>query len=309
MIHVYMRGRLGNQLFQYAFVRSLQEQNPEQDVCYHFDDVYSQGDKGDGWENSLKYFHTVGVKESHKKLSLSFWQRIILFFYWKKYPHKGDIETKNRYQMKWIKLMNKLGLFYLDLGYFPFFIIKSGHDIIVSGNFESERYFLNIKNKLYKEITPIFPVLDKNLDLMGKIRSTASVCISIRRGDFIENADFSRLLNVCTRKYFEAAIVEITKRISNPVFFFFSDDIAWVKENIKINFPCYYETGNDPVWEKLRLMYSCKHFIISNSTFSWWAQYLGKDADKIVIAPNRWYNNEFRPDLYQDSWILVNVDQ
>lgn len=307
MIHVYMRGRLGNQLFQYAFVRSLQKQIPQQEVCYHFDDVYSQGSKKEGWENSLKYFKTIGVNESSNSLSLSFIQRIILFFYWKKYPHIGSIDKINSYQMKWVKVMSKFGLFYLDLGYFPFSKTHV-HDIIVSGNFESERYFSDIKADLLNEITPIYPVLNNNYVLMQKIKNTSSVCVSIRRGDFVNNVNNSKLLNVCTLKYFQSAIGKIQELVSNPVIFFFSDDIKWVKENIKIGLPCFYESGNDPVWEKLRLMYNCKHFIISNSTFSWWAQYLGRATDKIVIAPNRWYNNKLKTELYQKNWILVDVD-
>ncbi len=307
MIHVYIRGRLGNQLFQYAFVRMLQKYNPEVKVCYHFDDVYSQGGINEGWENSLKYFNTVDVEERNNKSSLSLIQRIILWFYWRKYPHKASIEDKHIYQIKWVKLLNRVGLYYLDLGYFPFFkVLKS--DVIVSGNFECDKYFSEIKEDLIREIIPKMPILETNKSLLHMINKTNSVCISIRRGDFVDNSDFSTLLNVCTKKYFEKAIKKMKELVSNAKFFFFSDDINWVKDNISIEGECYYENGADPVWEKLRLMYSCKHFIISNSTFSWWAQYLGRFSDKIVIAPSRWYNSDYIPDIIQSNWIKIDVD-
>ena len=111
---------------------------------------------------------------------------------------------------------------------------------------------------------------------------------------------------VCDKDYFLKAMDEAKKRISNPTFIFFSDDIEWVRENIHCDVPCYYESGKDPVWEKLRLMYSCKHFIISNSTFSWWAQYLSRNENKIVIAPDRWSNNlEEHSMLLDDSFIKI----
>ena len=68
-------------------------------------------------------------------------------------------------------------------------------------------------------------------------------------------------------------IEAIKKNIENPVFFMFSDDIEWMKNNIHTECVTYYEDGTDPVWEKLRLMSACKHSIVLNSTFSWWTQY------------------------------------
>ena len=102
------------------------------------------------------------------------------------------------------------------------------------------------------------------------------------------------------------------KKLKDPTFFVFSDDIDWVKKNMKFPKSTYFETGDDPVWEKIRLMYSCKHFIISNSTFSWWAQYLSRNKKKIVIAPSRWGNQTYKCkneliDIYQEDWILVDV--
>ena len=225
--------------------------------------------------------------------------------YWTSFPHNQGIESINKYQMRWVPLLDKLNLYYLDLGYYPF--NTSCHfNSIISGNFESIRYFMDYQAQIKEEITPKYPVLSKNKDMMQLIQRTNSVCISIRRGDYIDNADTSKLLNVCTRNYFSQAIAYMLKHIYNPVFFVFSDDIEWVRNNWA--FPkvkCYYEDGDDPVWEKLRLMYSCKHFIISNSTFSWWAQYLGKNPEKIVIAPEKWYNSEFKPDIFQEEWVRL----
>ena len=110
---------------------------------------------------------------------------------------------------------------------------------------------------------------------------------------------------MCDLPYFHKAIDIMKNRLNNPVFYLFSDDIDWAKSHLKneeINF--VDEKTKD--YEQLRLMYNCKHFIMSNSTFSWWAQYLSENPDKIVIAPAKWmpYDTEKR-DIYQDNWILI----
>lgn len=306
MIHAFIRGRLGNQLFQYAFIRTLQIHNPNIKVVYHFDEVYSNGNITDGWENSLRWFNTVDVIEENKTVSLSLVQRFLLHFYWSTYPHKGSISKRNRYQRKWVRLLSYFGLFYLDLGYFPF-PKKIRYETVVSGNYESEKYFYEIKDRLVKEIQPIYPIQKKNLSLYRCINNSNSICVSIRRGDFVDNQNFSKVHKVCNKIYYEKAIEEISKKVIKPVFFFFSDDIEWVKNNIRVKYPCFYEDGDDPVWEKLRLMYSCKHFIISNSSFSWWAQYLGRYKDKVVVAPSRWYNDSFQSSLFQTNWNIIDV--
>ena len=117
-------------------------------------------------------------------------------------------------------------------------------------------------------------------------------------------------MKICDSNYFYDAIKIIKKRIDKPVFIVFSDDIEWVKNNMNFGADTYYESGEDPIWEKIRLMYTCKHFIISNSTFSWWAQYLSDNKQKIVIAPKRWKNTAYKSDtskldIYQDFWIKI----
>lgn len=309
MIYAFIRGRLGNQFFQYAFVRALQEINPNQQVVYIFDEVYKSGKAADGWENVLQYFNTVNVNEvSDISVNLSLQQKVMMKLYWKKFPHNVSIQEKHNYQIKWLPGMEKVGLYYLDLGYYPFAKTLPQKNIIISGNFESPKYFENIKDKLRRELTPKSPVKEQNRWLLDKILNTQSVCVSIRRGDFISDRETSTLLNVCTKVYFERAIEKMKELVPDLTLFFFSDDIAWAKENLQFGAECYYESGTDPVWEKLRLMYSCKHFIISNSTFSWWAQYLGNDSEKKVIAPARWYNSTFEPALIQKEWIKIEVD-
>ena len=136
------------------------------------------------------------------------------------------------------------------------------------------------------------------------IENNESVCISIRRGDFLAN-EHKKDCFICDNNYFYKAISEIKKRLANPKFIVFSDDVEWCKNNMNFPSDTRFEDGNDPLWEKMRLMYSCKNFIISNSTFSWWAQYLSRNDNKIVIAPKKWRNNNYVSDIYEKNWILI----
>jgi len=307
MIHVYVRGRLGNQLFQYAFVRMLQFHNPEQRAVYHFEEVYSAGGQDQDFVNALKAFHVVGVDETNEQPHLSLAQRLLLRVYFFRYPHTAPIHVRTQYQMRWVKIMNSLGLYYLDLGYFPFDKKIKG-DVIVSGNFESEKYFKEISSQILHEIVPIARISENNQQMVSKMMSTQSVCLSIRRGDFVENPDVENLHHVCSKAYYLRAVDYIRRHVSNPVLFIFSNDIAWVRQNLDFELETFYESGADPSWEILELMSNCKHFIISNSTFNWWAQYRGSYDHKIVVAPERWFNSPFVPDIFLDNWVKLSVD-
>lgn len=104
----------------------------------------------------------------------------------------------------------------------------------MSGCFEDPVYFDEIREILLAEFTPKKDLLQKNREMMCNIQQTNSICLSVRRGDFESNAEVKKLQSVCDRKYFEEAIQVIKNNVKNPVFFMFSDDIEWVKNNIYI---------------------------------------------------------------------------
>lgn len=308
MIHVYIHGgRLGNQLFQYAFIRHLQKHNPKQKVCYHFDEVYQAGSPEEGFTNTLKDFKVKDVAENNINPSLSLPQRILLNIYWKFFPHNAKEYERNIFQKRWVKLMDTFNLKYLDVGYYKFKDKVKG-DAIVSGCFESEKYFADIKTEILEEIKPLKPISERNKFMLERMHNTNSVLLSVRRGDFINDTRFSQMHAVCTKQYYERAWEYIKKHVENPVLFIFSNDIEWAKQNLQFGVETHYESGNDPAWETLELMSNCKHFIISNSTFNWWAQYKSTNNNKIVCAPARWWNSPLKPDLFLDNWTLIPVD-
>lgn len=173
------------------------------------------------------------------------------------------------------------------------------------GNFENSKYFENVKEALIKEFTPIHQEREENKELYRTIRTSNSVCLAVRRGDFLNDAN-KDTFQVCTLSYYEKAIKYINEHVKDPTYIVFSNDIEWVKQHLKIDQNVYYESGNDPIWETFRLMYSCKHFIISNSTLHWWAQYKGSFENKIVVAPSHWYNAPgWENHLMQDHFVKI----
>lgn len=310
MIYVEMRGRLGNQLFVYAFARKLQMLCKDE-LAFSFVSIDKKNDLKNGWENQLKYFNVIPLKISDNKNELiidktNLLQKIAFAIYYCLYKkYKDDFNKLYFIQAKHQKWINRFGIYWMARGYYKFepSLLKNK---IVCGSFESSQYFDDIRSIILNEFTPLETPLRKNAELYNLIQNTESVCISIRRGDFTtsENAG---LRDVCTNNYYKKAINKMYEKLPNAQFFVFSDEIDWVKENMDFKGNVYYEDGKDPVWEKLRLMYSCKHFILANSTFCWWAQYLSRNDDKIVISPSRWFNNEFPSPLIEENWILIDV--
>jgi hypothetical protein len=97
------------------------------------------------------------------------------------------------------------------------------------------------------------------------------------------------------------------KKIKKPVFYVFSDNIEEVKKefsSVDANLEYISNVGDDI--DELSVMIACNHFIISNSSFSWWAQYLSESKDKIVLAPAKWTASNENQDIYMDSWERVS---
>ena len=116
------------------------------------------------------------------------------------------------------------------------------------------------------------------------------------------------MLGVCSLDYYKISISKIASLLDNPHFYIFSDDIEWVRSNLFMEYPfTYVSNGVYKDYEELVLMSSCKHNIIANSTFSWWAAWLNKNQNKIVVAPSKWFNDKTYSEnnLVPKKWIRI----
>lgn len=315
MIYVEMQGRCGNQLFRYAFARYLQELSNDE-LIISFNELSSHGGK-DGWINELENFNVVPYKLYKKQGKIlinetNFKQKLLSAFYIAllKLNSKKSRQDRADIAYKYQDLLSKNGIYWLREGFYNYKYYLSPEKL-VSGGFECLKFWendkLNIRNKLLQELTPKKNILKENVELHEGINRNESVCVNIRRGDFLSHK-FSSSFSVCTEEYFKKAYDLSRELIKDACYYIFSDDIGWCKENLNYIENAVFVSDKMPPYETLRLMYSCKHFIISNSTFSWWGQYLSRNDDKIVISPSKWNNDGFdSPLIDKEKWILIDV--
>ena len=162
---------------------------------------------------------------------------------------------------------------------------------IFKGYWQNERYFSHNRDNILKMFRFKIESQVENLEVAQRIQNCNSVSIHVRRGDYVLNSSTKQSHGTCTLNYYYSAIDYLAKQVSNPIFFIFSDDLDWVKVNFELNYPHEFVEVRMHVCENvdMLLMSKCKHNIIANSSYSWWAAWLNSQDNKIVIAPKNWF--------------------
>lgn len=294
MIIVSLRGGLGNQMFQYAMGRRLAYMNNQ---VMKLDLEFLNNVRDQSNVTARKYeLSILNVKE--------------------------DFATGHeirKYKNVTTKVLNKIFPAYRanpfvneKFFYFDPSIVSLTGDRYFYGHWMSEKYFIEIESVIRSEFTFRKEILDKGKTLHARILNTNSVCIQVRRGDYITNPEIAKIHQTTSLRYFEQGAALIKSKVENPVFFVFSDDSNWCEENLKglenVHFVekelASHGAGNS---DYLQLMIACKHFVISNSTFAWWAAWLSTSLGKIVVAPMNWFNDQkiITKDIYPSKWIKI----
>ncbi|KAA6319244.1 O-antigen biosynthesis glycosyltransferase WbnK [termite gut metagenome] len=272
---------LGNQMFIYAFYIQMKKRFPA--IKLDISSMGKQAAKNSNYEIA-RIFH---LKPDEYYVSKQL-KKIMTSLFFKKVREKFYIpySPKN----------------YICNYCWPFVYYK--------GFFQSEKFFLEATDKVRDVFSFDEKIINKKTRacLRQIVVSESSVSIHIRRGDYLYSEVERRFGGICTLEYYQKAIKLISESINNPVFFIFSDDINWVKEKLPLNNATYtdWNSGNDS-WQDMFLMSRCQHNIIANSTFSWWAAWLNTNRNKIVIAPERWFQDMETPNIHPEKsgWILI----
>jgi hypothetical protein len=185
------------------------------------------------------------------------------------------------------------------------FINKSSKNVYLDGYFQSEDYFSDYKALILEYFK--FPELEHELLPIAKgILETNSVSLHFRRGDYTGNEDVKKIHNVCDAEYYRKAIEYIKKYYQDIELYLFSDEPDWIRENFEslIKYSIV-STGSDI--NDMHLMSLCKHNIIANSSFSWWAAWLNRYINKTVIAPVKWFAYDIvnQDHIVPDGWIRI----
>lgn len=293
MVIISVKGGLGNQLFQYAAGYALSKRLGQELII----------DNSFFSHQTLRGYKLGDLNVDAKQTKFGETARLCLL--------------KNKYiQALRRKLHRTVGYCGNNMTYLletksaiidEFFRDFSG-DVYVDGYFQSEQYFKDYRDDLIRQFNPAYKAEQEYLDTLERIQACNAVAVHVRRGDFLKaQNDPNPRHYLLGEQYYHNALRYMTEHVDLPVFFWFSDDIEWVKKNFgeAKNF-CFIslKTKQGDI-DEMMLMKNCNHIIAANSTFSWWAAWLNENENSIRTVPAKRYGNI---EMIPESWIKIAVE-
>ena len=286
MIKVILQGGLGNQMFEYAAAYALSRRNNMPfalDMSYM--DVFGHKSWCRPYELSVFALHQTSSVTHDYHLAVHLLPRI------RQWCRRRGWHQLGRYV----------------------FEIKDIEQLPICRSMTIFDYCTNYKlfDKYRDDILLAFSFVEKpniaNAEILKEIQETNSVAVHIRRGDYLNSFNNNVFFHP-SEAWYRNAMEEIRRRVDSPRFYFFSDDIQWVREHFAdIEDAVYVDINHGKsAYNDMRLMSACKHNIIANSTFSWWAAWLNINPQKIVIAPQKYYRDESSNKKYVEYMIPPN---
>jgi len=292
MIIIKLMGGLGNQMFQYAFGRHLQEKHQ---THLKFDTSEFELTSGGPAFVPRKYdldIFGINVEVASSREVSRFRDRVGLP------PIDRALD----------RVLGRKKTYIFELPIFNFVEERynAPDNTYLEGYWQTEKYFADIRELIRREFSFAEELSGNAEGLMNEIVGSNSICVNVRRGDFVINDRHGWYGS----DYFSRGEAMMDGRFSDHQFYVFSDDVEWCRENLRFSKPTVFvghEFAGRKFQDYLRLMSACKHFIIPNSSFAWWAVWFNQDPDKIVVAPKKWFNVEEldTTDLFQPGWILI----
>ena len=274
-------GGLGNQLFSYAAARRLAIVNNAELRIDHLSGFWN--DKF-GRQYALHHFNIPQklVTPGEAFISYGRFSRALLRKLSRLIPFSARpyiMETRNDFDERLVNL-------------------KLRCNVYLEGYWQSEGYFQDVQQQIREDLKMISPIKPDTVAMSGRIEQVEAIGVHVRR---------MQIDHPLEPDYYFRAIEYLKTRIEMPHFFVFSDSPGWAQTTLRFDAPTTFvtkEPGDDSGCMDLWLMSLCKHFIIANSTFSWWGAWLGTNPNKIVTCPS-FFKNWGHVGLVPDSWVML----
>jgi hypothetical protein len=285
-----LQGGLGNQLFQYATGRAIAVQkqapllldNSWYTKAYH--DVTPRElllSKLNTKGSFISFQPKIKCPKRIQRIQQKFWP-INPFIFVEQTPYRFDSR------------LNKSPAF-------------KQQNLYLMGYWQSYKYFDSIKSILQSEISLKKPLDTHYLNYLNQIQATASAMVHIRRGDYVNLASAAKIHGFIGLEYYREGMRLLLNKNPEIHFFVFSDDLKWAKQNLPHSERSTFiqSLGNsDAVIQELELMMHCQNHLIANSSLSWWAAWLSKQSNGVILCPKKWTNDLSMnwDDLLPNTW-------
>ena len=289
-IIVRLQGGLGNQMFQYTFGRALSMRSG-MELYLDPSSLNLKKNRGyqlDAFTLSAKFADPEKIQSlitPHFAIRKKLWKVLKIPFKYadthileKDFPYDKDIASRK------------------TSAYFD-------------GYWQTEKYFSDCKEFIRRDFSFRDEEVLRRHVQYEEVLNSNSVSIHIRRGDYVKNPKYRKRLYVCKLEYYKNAMKFLAERFENLTFYIASDDHEWVKHNFVLSKQVRLIESENALSD-FYIMSRCRHNIISNSSFSWWAAWLNPNESKQVLAPDIWFNPcakiDFR-DIVPDSWVKIET--
>ena len=297
---VKLKAGLGNQMFQYAFMRLLQVKYGIKDVrldVSYFDSPNFRKYLESGID-LLNVEYKIAAREDLRQFHIPYNNRTPHTFSHRLVSASQALFNSRYYYEKNRDYVNVESI--LKYSYFD-------------GYWQSWRYLEPIRDLILEEFKPKAGLSEKTNKYIEKFSALNYVFIGVRKGDYTESSKSTNHYGAPSLDYYKKAVPLVLERVKDPYFVIFSDDIEWVRNNIDFNEAgisdnqIEFRTEDRIVsnFEEMYVMASCKHAIISNSTFNFWGAWMIDNPDKVIVAPKNWFKDGKPIDIIPPEWIQV----
>ena len=250
-------GGLGNQLFQYSCGMYLQKKYKLL-LESNTDDLFKQPHS----------FYLKNLNLTECNIIIKFLLKILKFFKIKSFLILNLFLENVTFQYQKLERFKKINFIY--------------------GYWQSEKYFFKIKREI---VAKLDTTLFKKKNVINN-KKDIYILLHIRRKDYLSKKSNLEFYHKQPLRYYLKAINFFRNYLKgNFKIILFTDDVRWARNRLSFLDKIIFDYKKDPV-STLYSMKNCNHFIIANSTFSWWAAYLSKSNNKKVVMPKQWFNHK-----------------